>query len=172
MSQNTPAVVMDSHHHHQGGRRIGTEDFSYVYGSLTNYRNSRTRYVVRGYNQVFTFDTYLQYVDFNIDREGLFELVNTLRSDDSAEKGGSTSFKSGIRTKFLPCASAFRSKWGDDMVPFKLRVLISDMQQLVAHGSITWPAMLVEVDTGGICRPVETDECGRPANGSTVIDAD
>ena len=97
--------------------------------------------------------------------------MNTLRSNDSSKKGGSTSFKSEIRTKFLPRANAFRSKWGDNMVPFKLRLLISDMHQSVAHGNITWPTMLVEVDTGGIFRPVETDEYGRPVNGSTVIDA-
>ena len=142
------------------------------YGPLTNYRNSRTHYVVREYNQVFTFDNPLQYLDFNTNREGLFELVNTLRSDNSAEKGGSTSFKSEICTKFLPCASVFCSKWDDDMVPFKLRLLISNMQQLAAHGNITWPAMLVEVDTGRIFCPVETDEYGRPVNGSTAIDAD
>ena len=142
------------------------------YGPLTNYRNSRTHYVVREYNQVFTFDNPLQYLDFNTNREGLFELVNTLRSDNSAEKGGSTSFKSEICTKFLLFTSVFRSKWGDDMAPFKLRLLISNMQQLAAHGNITWPAMLVEVDTGRIFCPVETDEYGRPVNGSTAIDAD
>ena len=157
--------------HHQGGRKIGTKHLSYVYGPLINYRNSHTRHVVREYNQVFTFDNSAQYVDFDTDREGLFDLVNTLRSNDSSKKGGSTSFKSEIRTKFLPRANAFRSKWGDNMVPFKLRLLISDMHQSVAHGNITWPTMLVEVDTGGIFRPVETDEYGRPVNGSTVIDA-
>ena len=168
MSQNTFAI-MDNHH--QGGRRIDTKDLSYVYGSLIDYRNSRTRCVVREYNQVFTFDNSVQHVDFDIEKEGLFELMNTLRSNDSSKKGGSTSFKSEICTKFLPRANAFRSKWGDNMVPFKLRLLISDMHQLVAHGNITWPAMLVEVDTGGIFRAVETDEYGRPVNGSTVIDA-
>ena len=55
------------------------------------------------------------------------------------------------------------------MVPLKLRLLISAMHQLVAHGNITWPAMLVEVDTGEIFRAVETDQYGRPMNGSTVM---
>ena len=66
MSQNTFAI-MDNHH--QGGRRIDTKDLSYVYGSLIDYRNSRTRYVVREYNQVFMFDNSVQYVDFNIEKE-------------------------------------------------------------------------------------------------------
>ena len=168
MSQNTFAI-MDNHH--QGGRRIDTKDLSYVYGPLIDYRNSRTRYVVREYNDVFTFDNSEQYWDFNTDKKSLFERMNTLRSNDSSKKGGSTSFESEVRTKFLPRANTFRSKWGDNMVPFMLRLLISDMHQLVAHGNITWPAMLVEVDTGGIFRAVETDEYGRPVNGSTVIDA-
>ena len=71
--------------HHQGGRRIDTKDLSYVYGSLIDYRNSRTRYVVREYNQVFTFDNTVQYVDFDMEKEGLFKLRNTLRSNDSSK---------------------------------------------------------------------------------------
>ena len=80
-------------------------------------------------------------------------------------------FKSEICTKFLPSANAFHSKWGGNMVPIKLRLLISAMHQLVGRDSIMWPAMLIEVDTDMIFFASETDQYGRPLNGSTVIDA-
>ena len=95
---------------HQDGRRMDMDDLSYVYGLLRDYRNSRSHYVFREYNDVFTFDNFTQYWDFNTDKEGLFELMNTLRSNDSSKKGESILFKSEICTKFLPSANAFCSK--------------------------------------------------------------
>ena len=80
-------------------------------------------------------------------------------------------FKSEICTKFLPSANAFHSKWGGNMVPIKLRLLISAMHQLVGRDSIMWPAMLIEVDTDMIFCASEIDQYGRSLNGSTVIDA-
>ena len=156
---------------YQVGRMIDMKDLSYVYGLLTDYRNRHSRYFFREYNDVFTFENFSQYWEFNTEKEGLFELMYTLRSNNSLKKEESTVFKSEICTKFLPSANAFHSKWGGNMVPIKLRLLISAMHQLVGRDSIMWPAMLIEVDTDMIFFASETDQYGRPLNGSTVIDA-
>ena len=156
---------------YQVGRMMDMKDLSYVYGLLTDYRNRHSRYFFREYNDVFTFENFSQYWEFNTEKEGLFELMYTLRSNNSLKKEESTVFKSEICTKFLPSANAFHSKWGGNMVPIKLRLLISAMHQLVGRDSIMWPAMLIEVDTDMIFFASEIDQYGRPLNGSTVIDA-
>lgn len=80
------------------------------------------------------------------------------------DKNIMTSFKSGVRRKWLPHADAFRSEWGAEMVPLKLRLLISVMHQLVStrRNTIMWPVMLLEKDVGHIIHAVETDQYGRP----------
>ena len=156
---------------YQVGRMMDMKDLSYVYGLLTDYRNRHSRYFFREYNDVFSFENFSQYWEFNTEKEGLFELMYTLRSNNSLKKEKSTVFKSEICTKFLPSANAFHSKWGGNMVPIKLRLLISAMHQLVGRDSIMWPAMLIEVDTDMIFFASEIDQYGRPLNGSTVIDA-
>ena len=95
---------------YQVGRMMDMKDLSYVYGLLTDYRNRHSRYFFREYNDVFTFDNFSQYWEFNTEKEGLFELMNTLRSNDSLKKGQSTLFKSEICTKFLPSANVFHLK--------------------------------------------------------------
>ena len=93
--------------HHQDGRRIDTKDLSYVYGPLIDHRNSRSRYVVRQYNDVFTFDNFEQYWDFNTDKEGLFELMNTLRSNDSSKRGNPLHSSRTFAQSFCPVPMVF-----------------------------------------------------------------
>ena len=72
---------------YQVGRMMDMKDLSYVYGLLTDYRNRHSRYFFREYNDVFTFDNFSQYLEFNTEKEGLFELMNTLRSNDLKKRG-------------------------------------------------------------------------------------
>ena len=92
---------------HQGGRRMDMDDLSYVYGLLRDYRNNCSRYVFCEYNNVFTFDNFTQYLDFNTDKEGLFELMNTLRSNGSPKKGNTFCSSQKFAQSFCPMPMLF-----------------------------------------------------------------